>query len=166
MSRIINNLEALKTRLVDNKIIQHYYDGDLSETRCTFYPPAAEAEIDHLANKKNWSIPREYKQFLMYSNGAKLFKDEYGTGFDLLSVIQMDEYHLDFMPKNWIPVVYYVGDYFFINSDKVDSGSNYLMFHNHEQTFEIPTLRFSIDFSTWLERLIITHGAPFWEWEN
>ncbi|MFE9274494.1 SMI1/KNR4 family protein [Paenibacillus glucanolyticus] len=166
-SDVVNNLEAYRKCLNNDKYIQHYSSGNLNETKSAFNSPASLSDIQNLCQKKGWALPDQYVEFLLYCNGCYLFRDQFGTGFDLLSHKQMDEYHLNYMPKNWIPICYYVGDYLFIDSDRVDTGKGYLMWHNHEQYFEDPpTIRFEIDFNTWLERLIIAQGSPFWEWKN
>lgn len=166
MKKLINNLESLKASLNQNEILQHYMNGRLNKTFCTFNPPATLSEIDQTAKRNDWIFPADYKQFLQWCNGAYLFDDEYGSGVEFLSLQKVEEYHLDYMPSNWIPIAYIIGDYLFIDSNQANNKTGYLMFHNHEQRFEVPTIRFTIDLSTWLERLIITRGAPFWDWEN
>lgn len=167
-SYITRNLDILKSQLTDGKMVQHYPNTHVFHTGCTFNKPATQEQIDDFKKRTNWNLPKQYEELLLYTNGVVLFRDEYGSGFEILGLDEIELDHFDPMPSNWIPVVacVSVGDYIFFDSDQVESGSNYLMWHNHEQYYDEPTLRFTIDFATWLERLIITRGAWFWEWKN
>jgi len=167
-SYVVENLEALKKQLNDGKIIQHDKEAHLFNTRCTFHEPTTQQQIDDFKKRTNWKLPKPYEEFLLYTNGAHLFRDEYGSGFHVLALDEIEICHHDYLLPNWIPIISYVttGDYIYIDSDQVESGGNYLMWHNHEHYYDEPSLRFTIDFSTFLERLIITRGCSFWEWKN
>ncbi|MDH6669533.1 hypothetical protein M2277_000177 [Paenibacillus sp. LBL] len=98
-SDVVNNLEAYRKCLNNDKYIQHYSSGNLNETKSAFNSPASLSDIQNLCQKKGWTLPDQYVEFLLYCNGCYLFRDQFGTGFDLLSHKQMDEYHLNYMPK-------------------------------------------------------------------
>lgn len=167
-SDIVKHFETLKTQLKDGKTVKYYNHAKLYEAECIFREPATQQQIDDFKKRTKWKLPKQYEELLLYSNGVVLFRDEYGAGFEISGLNEIELDHFDPMPSNWIPVVACVsiGDYIFFDSDQVESGSNYLMWHNHEHYYDEPTIRFTIDFATWLERLIITRGAWFWEWKN
>ncbi|CAH1192633.1 hypothetical protein PAECIP111892_01053 [Paenibacillus auburnensis] len=146
--------------------MQYNANGIIYQTECIFNPPVSLEEIESYASQNGWLFPEQYKQFLQFSNGAFLFKDQYGSGVEFFSLSKIAECHFDFIPDHWIPIAYYIGDFFLIDSSKVKENKGYLLFQNHEQGFETPTIRFNIDFATWIERLIITRANAFWNWNN
>lgn len=149
-----------------------YWETPVSQGRtvnitCVFNSPATEAEIIQLEKAKGVKFPEEFLHFLRFSNGARLFTTEYGGGMEFHSINQILEYDLDYMPKNWIPIAYDNGDYLLFDSLKLAHNDlDYLMWHNHEQHFSNPSVRFNISFEKWIERYVIAQGSSFWQWNN
>ena len=66
----------------------------LDEENCSFLwnEPATIEEIEAFEKKHQCSFPEAYKEFLLISNGATLFKTESGSnGYQLLSLKEMEE---------------------------------------------------------------------------
>jgi hypothetical protein len=165
-SLVASILKALKDRLDENNSMAVQLDkGGVYRAVFTFNPPATEQEVVQFENEMNVRLPADFRSFLLLHNGAQLFQDEKtGGGYKLLSLERIkDRYHkFKDMPKNLLPVSRNNGDYFFIDADRVRRGSrNYLVRFDHEDD----PCDVNLNFETWLDRLIISQGAAFWEWE-
>ena len=81
-----------------------------SERKFVFYPPASESEIQKLEQHLHVSLPEDYKNFLRFSNGAKL---NHFTA-DLFSVSEIislsDTEKADWFPADYILLADIIGD--------------------------------------------------------
>jgi SMI1 / KNR4 family (SUKH-1) len=160
-------LEGLKKRLDNsNRLLVQNRNGKVDTAQFTFNPPANVEEIEEFLRSTHWHLPTDYKNFLLIYNGAWLFESvRYGGGYELLSLDEIKDNHLDYMPVNWYPISINNGDYIFIDSNRVASGqNNYLVCFNHDDVSTSEGYYLNMTFETWLERLIIAQGTEFWTW--
>ncbi|WP_338018899.1 SMI1/KNR4 family protein [Brevibacillus agri] len=133
-----------------------------------FNPPAPESKFEQFSKDTGWSLPAGYKDFLSVHNGARLFRHiKNGGGYELLSLEEIKENHLDYMPKHWYPISINNGDYIFIDSNRVKEGrDDYLVRFDHDNDVS-PQIgsHMKMNFENWLERLIIAQGTEFWHWK-
>lgn len=99
---IMDSLNALKGRLdTENTLAVQSVEGFTYTAKFEFNDSALESDLDHFQKETGWSLPDDYKKFLLIHNGALLFAHvEYAGGFDLLSLKEIPLEHLDYMPKN------------------------------------------------------------------
>ncbi|MFB7817784.1 SMI1/KNR4 family protein [Paenibacillus chitinolyticus] len=167
MSIVEESLNGIKKIFKGNARLIQSREGYISSTECIFNEPASLETIETICKKKGWKLPSEYIDFLLITNGAKLFRDEYGTCWEFFSIDQAASIdYLPGLPANLIPIAFYIGDFIFIDTDKVDQGKEYLIFHDHEEAFNNPSYVFKIPFDIWLDRLFISQGTKFWTWNN
>jgi hypothetical protein len=165
MNRTHSILESLKKRLDlrGNLLVQHE-NGSLIEVTFSFNPPAQTEKIDLITKKRGWTIPEDFKQFLLLHDGGNLFKDsQYGIfGYQLLSIEEILTYHLDHVPPDYMPIVnsYGDGDLLFINSSRVKEGRKDYLFYLDGLTMR----ELGINFDEWLDRLVICQGVKYWLW--
>ncbi|NRR19735.1 SMI1/KNR4 family protein [Brevibacillus sp. MS2.2] len=160
-------LDGLKKRLdANNQLLVQKWEGLVYPTKFTFNSPATLEMIEEFLRDTQWHLPADYKKFLLIHNGAWLFAGvRYGGGYELLSLDEIKNSHLDYMPKHWYPVSINNGDYIFIDSNRVKAGqNNYLVCFNHDDVSTSEGFYLNMTFETWLERLIIAQGTEFWTW--
>ncbi|WP_244944380.1 SMI1/KNR4 family protein [Brevibacillus brevis] len=161
-------MDGLKKRLDENnQLLVQKWEGLVYPTKFTFNSPATLEMIEEFLRDTQWHLPTDYKNFLLIHNGAWLFEGvRYGGGYELLSLDEIKNSHLDYMPKHWYPISVSNGDYIFIDSNRAKEGKvDYLVRFNHDDDI-IPENGSSMkmNFETWLERLIIAQGTEFWTW--
>lgn len=160
-------MEGFKKRLDNsNRLLVQNRNGKVDTAHFTFNPPANAEEIEEFLRSTHWHLPTDYKDFLLIHNGAWLFKSvRYGGGYELLSLDEIKDNHLDYMPVHWYPISINNGDYIFIDSNRVKDGqNNYLVCFNHDDVSVSEGYYLNMNFETWLERLIIAQGTEFWTW--
>lgn len=123
--------------------------------------------IEKKENKNNIKIPLEYKQFLEYSNGAKIFVEDDGeAGYELLSLDNI------FAETQMMKECgYSIGENELIFMRMLYS-ADFMMFdynnriitycdaeYNKEEWIQIHT-----NFNNFILRLFWANGNPFWEW--
>lgn len=162
-------LEGLKRRLdQDNTMLVQSWGREVYQAVFTFQSPASDSDIEKFTKETGWSIPPGLKKFLLLHNGARLFQHiKYGGGYELLSLEEIIDNHLDYMPNHWYPISINNGDYIFIDSNRVKAGNeHYLIRFDHDDDVSPengPALK--MNFETWLERLIVAQGSEFWNWK-
>ncbi|WP_312469591.1 SMI1/KNR4 family protein [Neobacillus sp.] len=168
-SSILNVLEALKTRLDENYLLNvHSSSGIYPKVGFNFNKPITKDELKILITKNQLVLPTEYKDFLLLHNGAEFFTYEYGYSFCLYSIEKMiNEYN---SMKNYCDVEYIL-KYCYPIGYVVDRGTLLLDRSNFNDTKKvnillrsIETISFYSDLTTWLERMIIAQGNAYWEW--
>lgn len=160
-------LDGLKKRLDNNNQLSvQKGNGKVYTAQFTFNPPATSGMIEEFLRDTHWQLPPDYKNFLLIHNGAWLFESvRYGGGYELRSLDEIKDSHLDYMPNHWYPISVNNGDYIFIDSNRVASGqNNYLVCFNHDDVSVSEGYYLNMNFETWLERLIIAQGTEFWTW--
>lgn len=158
---IKNILDSLKNRLdKNNEIHIQATQGYCYTGKCTFNKPAANEEIDKFIWDTGWSVPDEYREFLLIHNGANFFSFEYGGACYLNSLKQINEDNVAPISKNFYPVGSYTDlGQIVIDSKRVKAGRKDYMFLSSDSI-----IAFNCDFKTWLDRMIITYGINWWEW--
>ena len=88
----------------------HLVEELTSERKFEFYPPVSETELQKLEQHLHVSLPEDYKNFLRFSNGAKL---NHFT-VDLFSVSEIislsDTEKADWFPADYIMLADIIGD--------------------------------------------------------
>lgn len=95
-------LDGLKKRLdSNNQITVQKKGGKIYTAQFTFNPPATEELVIKFSRETHWHLPPDFKNFLLLHNGARLFENtKTGGGYELLSLYEIPDNHLDYMPKD------------------------------------------------------------------
>ena len=158
---IKNMLDTLKKRL-DGKntmfiqTLQNYcYTAEF-----IFNKPATQKDINKFTLKTNWTIPSDYKDFLLLHNGATFFSHEYGDAFYFYSLEEIMNFYDKEIHKNCYPIGRYTdtGDIVINNSRCQKNSEKYMML------IGIEVVDFQCNFKTWLDRMIVAQGEKYWEW--
>ncbi|MGE7270242.1 SMI1/KNR4 family protein [Brevibacillus panacihumi] len=161
-------LNTLKSRVEQNQTIVQLLNGECAEVSFYWEEPASVKEIEEVNQKIGWSIPEEYKSFLLMHNGASLFINDGGT-MRLYPLNEIVDYYNESQennyghPAHWylIGVYHGVAEYLYIDSERVKQGrKDYLIFESIGDF-----TRLKCDFEEWLDRLIVCQGEQFWLWE-
>ena len=125
------------------------------------------AIIEEKENQNNIMLPLEYKQFLTYSNGAKIFVEDNGNaGYELLSLdniisetklmrdcgYPIEENELIFMR------MLYSGNFMLF-----DYNNRIITYCDAEYDKE-EWVQMHTNFDDFILRLFWANGNPFWEW--
>ncbi|MBR8643896.1 SMI1/KNR4 family protein [[Brevibacterium] frigoritolerans] len=66
--------------------IQHT-EGLIYEVTCDFNAPASEKAIKLFEDQTGWTLPQDYREFLLLHNGANLlYTPSYGDGIELFQL--------------------------------------------------------------------------------
>jgi len=158
-----DTLDSLKKRLDNNESLLIQQDkGYVFNAKFSFNTPATQENIEEFCNQTGWTLPNDYQIFLKDNNGAKLFCDPFGSCVHLYSLEECIQNHLSYMEKEFIPIGYYLESYLFIDSNRVKNNrEDYLLwFESGGKNYR----ELSINFATWLDRLVMAQGAVFWDW--
>lgn len=169
-SRVRKSLEALNERLNDESgLLIQKLEGITREVSFYFSDPLSEEEINRFCSKFQVSFPDDYKEFMYMTNGADLFYDDaYGSGVIILSiesivnVIKEDE-----SPKHFLPVVNITDwGYLYVDCERWNRGKkDYLVWKEFGYSFD-EVININSNFELWLDRIIVSQGAVFWDWNN
>lgn len=165
MSKLATAISNLKQRLdKDGFLWIQQEDGYLEKAKVQLNVPATEKEIERLPFK----LSTDYEEFLRLHQGGRLFFTEDGgnNGIELYTIEQILEhrsYYGEDFPDNWFPVATgYDGSFLIITDQQIDGG--YLSWFDTGNNFE-HDLSIGMSFEEWLEKLIITQGSNFWDWD-
>ncbi|MVO97943.1 SMI1/KNR4 family protein [Paenibacillus lutrae] len=165
MASVDKTITGLKELYKDTHRLIQSSDGYLYNTKCVFNEPATIQQITSLCNEKKWTLPEDYKQFLLITNGAKIFYDEYyGMSWEFFNINDLLTLPYLQFPDHLVPIAFHIGDFLVIDTNKVDEG-NYLSFQDHEESLSSPSVLFNYGFDVWLDRLVVCQGTKFWEWK-
>ena len=166
---------SLKDRLCENSTLKvQHAGGELYMTYFSWRQPANKDKINNLQENSGWRLPRDFIEFLLVSDGASLFCNKMDESrVELYSVNEINEYYEDYAkgdgylrtyPPEWVMIGEYsgYGEYFFIDSKKVKDGENRCMINVSVGNI----ISMEIDFTTWLDRLIVAQGERFWLWNE
>ena len=135
-------------------------DGQFDELACEHRMPASAEEIAKLERIAG-TLPADYRDFLMQTNGMTFFQ---AGDFSLYSIDEIIETLKTADFKEGIyPIGYILEDYIVIKGDVIDSGA-YIYAGDAYCRDEYYSL--DCDFKTFLDRLIISGGNNFWRWVN
>jgi hypothetical protein len=160
---IKNILDGLKQRLnKDNETLIQSTNGYCYTGKCIFNNPSTNEAIDNFVEKTDWSIPEEYREFLLIHNGANFFSFKYGCACYLNRLEQIIPDNIAPISKDFYPIGSYTDlGQVIINSKRVREGRKDYMFLSSNEIID-----FKCDFITWFDRMIITQGINYWEWRR
>lgn len=159
---IKNILDVLKKRLdKNNEIFIQAEQGYCYTSKCIFNEPTTNEAIDKFLEETGWSIPNEYREFLLIHNGANFFSFEYGGACYLNNLEQIIHDNVAPLSKNFNPIGYSDFGQIVINSKRVKEGRKDYMLLVRDDILDL-----KCDFKTWFDRMIVTHGMNYWEWES
>ena len=161
------SLNFLKDRLSKNNGLMEIYtgNGEYEEVKCTFREPVTIEQINEIESKSGWTFPEDYKEFLLITNGCKLFDHPcYGGENELYRLEDLIECNYEDPFEDCFSIAYVYAENIVINSERFRSGDpNYLFVKGKIDHFhEAEPL--NMNFEMWLDRFIICQGSKFWNW--
>ena len=178
MQNIYDGLTALKR--VQSKLDPSSHLAVLSEggqewnAYFSFHAPATKENVEELARR--WVLPPTYEQFLLYCDGAVLYKDDiYGQwGYHLYGtqeIVKANTYYGSIYEEQWLSSYLTFGrslgdrDLLLMDTSQctVESKECYVIDGNSEclpQEWS-PIAR---NFGAWLDYLVVAQGAKYWRW--
>lgn len=161
------SLHSLKKRLEENNQMIEVYCGEgyVEKCTCKFNEPATLEEIAAFEEKTGWVIPEDYKNFLLITNGCRLFDHpEYGGENHLYSLDEIISYAVDEPFEGRYTIAYLYGDHLVIDSNLYQKGHpNYLLVKDKIASFK-DAFELHMNFELWFDRFIISQGSKFWTW--
>jgi len=156
-------IQALKQRLVNNRLDVQLEEGYVNQVTFSFNAPATATELERLPKE----TPTEIRSWLNEYNGAKLFEDpEYGGAIELFSIEEILEYRqLWDCPAQFLPVgagrdgEWMVCEYISEAENRMWIGE-FLSFDEEDAKLN----RFPFSFSQLMDYVIVAQGASFWNW--
>ncbi|EPE62035.1 hypothetical protein L479_01569 [Exiguobacterium sp. S17] len=156
-------VQALKQRLVNNRLDVQLEEGYVNQLAFAFNHPGTDDELDRLPKE----TPLAVRALLKEHNGAKLFEDtEYGGGIELFSVDEIIASRERWeCPPSFLPIgagrdgEWIVCEYISETEDRMWIGE-FLTFDEADARLN----RLPFNFSRWLDYLIVAQGAAFWDW--
>lgn len=156
-------IQALKRRLVNNRLDVQLEEAYVNQLTFSFNRPATVTELERLPKE----MPVAVRSLLAEHNGIKLFEDpEYGGGIELFSVDEILDYRqLWDCPVSFLPIgagrdgEWIVCEYISETDNRVWVGE-FLSFDEEDAKLN----RLPFTFSQWLDYVIVAQGAAFWDW--
>ncbi|MFY9944726.1 MAG: SMI1/KNR4 family protein [Exiguobacterium chiriqhucha] len=156
-------VQALKERLVNNRLEVQLEEGYVNQLTFSFNGPATATELERLPKE----TPAAVRSWLGEQNGAKLFEDpEYGGAIELFSIDEILEHQkLWKCPAPFFPVgagrdgELMVCEYINETENRMWIGE-FLSFDEEDARLN----RLPFNFSDWLDYVIVAQGASFWNW--
>ncbi|MFC7372570.1 SMI1/KNR4 family protein [Fictibacillus iocasae] len=171
METVIENILAgLKNRLHDGKLMIQSSGGYCYEAECLFHEPLTEYVMQQFERQTLFTLPKEYRQFLLLHNGMTLFKGTFEGHIELYRLEDIPNHYktfrdafssyLDDDKKDSYPIGYYtnIGMIMIHNGKAKDGKEDYLWITS------IDSIVLPHHFQTWLDRTIISQGSPYWSW--
>lgn len=144
--------------------IKDYYIFELGysplKVKFSINPPASKKDIRKL---KRYGLPKDYVDFITLTDGASLFEDGWGAPrIEIYSVKEIFEWR-DYLKKSGfftegefpIASLRDVGQVS-INLIKFISNKPYLTYPDESNCY------FNLNFTDWLERILMANGNEFW----
>ena len=163
----MNILKELRNR-VNGEILLRTALGE-ETAYFSWNEPASYEEIEAFEEKYGCRFPEDYREFLLISNGATLFKTESGSnGYQLLSLKEMEEetremhedgYSISNKCHCFLKFLY-SGDVLLLDMDK---RINYILDGNmnrHSYKWEY----INTDINSFFAHLCQCNGAVYWRW--
>ncbi|MFY3790551.1 SMI1/KNR4 family protein [Ureibacillus sp. MALMAid1270] len=165
MHFITESLKTLKNRLdPNNKIVIYGEKGVINESICFFNSPAYEDEILQFEKEKNIKLPEDYRLFLKFCNGTKLFQimigeTNIGGGLELFSLNEIKQHSVN-IRLPFLPIGYVSENYVTINVDSIkDNSPNYLFISSFLESRSL-----NLNVELFIDRYITSQGSNFWDW--
>ena len=158
-------LEIMKSLSIEQNEV--YFSGSKIKYGAAIESRCSNGEISKLEKDIGYSLPADYKAFLLYTNGLKFASNLISSRifcleeiYDIRSIYGTNG--LLPRPKNFLPIGSCVDNtvHILINLED-DITSNMYMVYVMEDTY---FSRLKCSFTTFFERFIISHGSAYWEW--
>ncbi|MCY8343151.1 SMI1/KNR4 family protein [Bacillus haynesii] len=171
-SFVQNTVNGLNSLLDQNGVIKILgSEGEITDTLVTFSDRgASQSDIRAFESHHQLSLPADYKKFLTLHNGARIFDIlldgvNIGGGLHLFNLNEIDTELKDeelYEDVSGIPVGHLLEECdLIIDRERLKEGDpNYL--YLLEDGLEYKPL--DLNFEIFLDRYVLCHGQPFWEW--
>ena len=149
-------------RVVNESGSKLYFWGGVIDYGVDFNEPCTEAQIAELEEKMGYSLPKDYKEFLRYTNGMNF------SGWHVSSKI----YSLDELYSYRECIESPFPDEYLVIADCAE-GTMWPGFYMAEKGKQMVFVAemgdeyfkcLNCDFRIFLDRFLVTYGAPYWEW--
>ncbi|SEM85694.1 SMI1/KNR4 family protein [Lihuaxuella thermophila] len=161
------SLTALKKRLENNNQMIEVYGGrgHIGTYTCRFHEPATLEQIRAFEEKTGWILPEDYKNFLLITNGCRLFDHpEYGGENILYSLDEILFYAVGEPFEGRYTIADLYGDHLVIDSHLYQSGDpDYLLVKDKIAPLK-DARKLYMNFELWFDRFLISQGSSFWNW--
>lgn len=146
-----------------NQVMEVKDEGAVYKVSCTFNSPATENQIQSFEEKTGLKLPEAYKEFLLVTNGCRLFDSlEFGGENDVYSLEDILNYTYETPYQGRVKVACIYQENIVIDTEAAREGrSDYMMVKGHIDDFE-EARPLDMDFGEWLEAFIAHHGRKFW----
>jgi hypothetical protein len=146
-------IEAIK------KINEELYigNGNFEKFNYTFYEPVDKEDLKRFECKYNCTLPEDYKNFLLITNGIMFYNSADFKLFNLDEVIEDKEY-MGFK-EGIYPIGYILEDYIAID---INTENNNIYVGNACSGDEYYSL--NCNFTVFMDRLIISNITNYWTW--
>lgn len=171
----MNTMDSLRSRLSsDGTIAVQNENGYIGNAGFVWKSGAEKIDIDTVEDSLGLLLPQSYRDFLVYSNGAILFKETtfaqwgcvlLGTSEVLTATNKVRESGLN-IPQHWIVFAQWLGDGDLLVFDLKRSSELTLPYIiDGDVGYPVKEWEYiSGDFLTWIDRLIVAQGAKYWRW--
>jgi hypothetical protein len=164
---IHQTISSLKQRLVEsNNILRLQLDkGYITDATCKFNDPANEVELTQYINELGYKLPEDYNEFLLITNGCRLFDHpKYGGESYLYSWQDINNFTYEEPNEGYLKIGYIYQDNLVIDLKAYNEGDNdYLLIKGHIDQFN-ESQKLNMNFEMWFDRFVISQGTKFWEW--
>lgn len=164
-------IKVLKERLINNTLMVQQENGYYAKVGFHWNKPATIEEINAYEEQNGIRLPMEYKDFLLISNGAVLFKDinygqwgcnilPYQDTINVTNQLRIDGFEIK---KQWLVFSTWLGDmdHLFFDLENINT-NKYIIDVELDSIEEWEYINGS--FETWLDRLIVSQGCKYWKW--
>lgn len=163
----MNILTKLNKQIKDKTTVRTVFG---EETYCfSWNAPALPEDIQAFEKKNECKLPDDYKEFLLVSNGAVIYKSEYeDDGYKLLSIEEIEQVTQELKNEG-----YCISDMCYCFLECLFSDDVLLLDLQKERNYIIdgdigyPVAEWEYingDFNTFFIRLCQCNGAMFWRW--
>lgn len=143
-----------------------FFFGSEADYGVILYDQCTQKQIEELEKYAGYSLPEDYRQFLLYTNGMMFGQD--GSPLSVSSrIYSLEELYsvkkiLDWQLKSMLEIGVCADGtiQIFINLKEKGSNNIYIAGIMDDKYYS----RLNCDFRTFLERFILAYGVPFWEW--
>ena len=134
-------------------------EGEFSHLSCSYKIPVDVSEISKFEIKYKCVVPKDYKEFLLISNGMRF---EIAGELNLFCLEEVIEILKTINYKEGIyPIGFVLDDYVVIKSDEIHSGKYVYVgdCYCRDEYFSLEA-----DFETFLDRYFIANACNYWRW--
>ncbi|MEW9700931.1 SMI1/KNR4 family protein [Paenibacillus sp. SI8] len=160
---IYKTIVALQKRIGSGGVVFQREGGILVKETFSFAPRTTVEKLVEFTKRTGWNLPIDLHNFFLIHNGAKLFGSDFGIGVQIYGIDEIEQWHNHNMPTGWYPIAHILGDTLFIDGTKAHNLNGYLKWFRSGDRYDQAS-SLSMNFETWLDFLIVSQGAKYWEW--